>query len=145
MTQCGEVFRFRADQSRAAAGVVVVKHRRDMSQPDDRPDEALDRLDDKLRAFEAARAKSVSSETNRSLGEGYRLLWELISGVLGGAGLGWLVDQFAGTSPWGIAVGLAIGSGVGVFMACLTAAAISKRAHERAGPLPVVRDDDDED
>ena len=115
-----------------------------MPQPDDRPEEALNRLGDQLQAFESRRGRSVSIETNGSLREGYRLLWELVSGVLGGAALGWLVDRLTGAAPWGVAIGLAVGAGVGVFLACLTAVRISRRALEKAGPLPVVADDDDD-
>ncbi len=79
------------------------------------------------------------------MGEGYRLLAELIGGVLGGLGLGWLADRFAHTSPWGIAVGVSLGAGASVFMAVRTAARMGKRALEKAGPLKAVPFDDDED
>lgn len=115
-----------------------------MPQPDDRPEEALNRLGQDLKAFEAGRQRTASPEASGSMGEGYRLLWELVSGVLGGAALGWLVDRLAGTGGWGVAIGLAVGAGVGVFMACLTAVRISRRALAKAGPLPVVTDDDDD-
>src|SRR3954463_4082465 len=101
-----------------------------MPQPDDRPEEALNRLGDELKAFESGRQRSVPTGTNQSLGEGYRLLWEMVSGVLGGAALGWLVDRLAGTGGWGVGIGVAVGAGVGVFLACLTAVRISKRALE---------------
>ncbi len=115
-----------------------------MPQPDDRPEEALNRLGDQLKAFESGRDRPAASVASRSMGEGYRLLWEMVSGVLGGAALGWLVDRLAGTAPWGVGIGVAVGAGVGVFMACLTAVRISRRATEKAGPLPAVADDDDD-
>jgi ATP synthase protein I len=115
-----------------------------MPQPDDRPDEALERLDEELQAFEAARARSASFEASRSMGEGYRLLAELIGGVLGGVGLGWLADQVAHTAPWGVAVGVALGAGLSVFLAARTAARMGKRAIGEAGPVqPVPFDDED--
>ena len=115
-----------------------------MPKPDDRSHEALGRLGEELQAFEAARARSVSSEANRSIGEGYRLFAGLIGGVLGGVGLGWLVDRLAHTAPWGIAIGAIVGAGVSVYMAVLTASRISQKALEKAGPLPSVPDDDDD-
>jgi ATP synthase protein I len=115
-----------------------------MPEPDDRPEEALGRLGEELKAFEAARAKSASSEANNSMAEGYRLFAGLIGGVLGGVGLGWLFDWAFHTAPWGIAIGAIVGAGVSVFMAARAASRISQRALERAGKLPSVPDDDDE-
>lgn len=115
-----------------------------MPQSNDRPDEALGRLSEDLQAFEAARARSVSSGTVRGVGEGYRLLAELIGGVLGGAGLGWLFDQFAHTTPWGIAIGVALGAGMSVYMTVHTVARMGKQALGEAPP-PAALPDDDED
>ena len=78
------------------------------------------------------------------MAEGYRLFAGLIGGVLGGVGLGWLVDRVAHTAPWGIAIGAIGGAGVSVFMAARAASRISQRALEKAGPLPSVPDDDDD-
>ena len=115
-----------------------------MPQSDDRPDEALGRLNEELKAFEAARARSASSEEVRRIGEGYRLLAELIGGVLGGLGFGWLVDRFAHTSPWGIAVGLAAGAGVSVFLAAHTVTRMGRQSLETT-PAPPAPIDDEED
>ena len=59
-----------------------------MSQPDDESQEALKRLQDRLNTFDGQRApKSHSGETaESSMGDGYRLLGEVIGGVLGGLG-----------------------------------------------------------
>jgi len=115
-----------------------------MPQSDDRPDEALGRLSEELQAFEAARARSASPEAVRGIGECYRLLAELIGGVLGGVGFGWLFDRFAHTAPWGIAVGLAGGAGMSVWMAVRTVARMGRQALEK-GPPPAAPIDDDED
>ena len=115
-----------------------------MPKPDDRPDEALGRLNEGLQAFEAARVRSASWQANRAMGEGYRLLAELIGGVLGGVGFGWLFDRFAHTAPWGIATGVALGAGVSVFMAAHTVARMGKKSLGEAPP-PAALPDDDED
>ncbi len=115
-----------------------------MPQPDDRPEEALGRLGEELKAFDATRVRAASTEANRSMGEGYRLLAELIGGVLGGLGFGWLFDHVAHTSPWGIALGVTLGSGLSVFMAVRTASRISQQASENAWQPPPVPDDDDD-
>ncbi len=144
MTHRGEVFRFRADQSRAAAALSWSFIDQAMPQSDDRPDEALGRLNEELQAFESGRARSASWQANRAVGDGYRLLAELIGGVLGGVGFGWLFDRFAHTSPWGIAVGVAAGAGLSVFLAAHTVARMGKRSLGEAPP-PAVLSDDDED
>ncbi|MBO9516806.1 MAG: AtpZ/AtpI family protein [Porphyrobacter sp.] len=41
---------------------------------------------------------------------GNRVLAELLGGMLGGAAIGWVIDQFAGTSPWGLLVMLFLGT-----------------------------------
>jgi ATP synthase protein I len=115
-----------------------------MPEPDDRPEEALGRLGEELKAFEAARDRSASSGVGNSMAEGYRLFAGLIGGVLVGVGLGWLVDRVVHTAPWGIAIGAIVGAGVSVFMAARAASRISQRALEQAGKLPSAPDDDDE-
>jgi ATP synthase protein I len=116
-----------------------------MPKTDETPEEALQRLDARLDAVEAARARAESGETHLAMAQGYRFLGEVVGGVLGGAGLGWLVDRFAGTSPLGLIIGLLAGTGVSIFVAVRSAAQTTKKQMERAGPLPSVPDDEDED
>lgn len=47
-------------------------------------------------------------------GQALKLSSEFIAGVAVGAGLGWLVDRMAGTSPWGLIVFLLLGFAAGV-------------------------------
>ena len=115
-----------------------------MPKSDDQSEEALDRLEARLDAFEAQRAKPIGPIGTSGMGQGYRMLWEVISGFLGGAALGWLVDKVAGTAPLGLVGGLVIGSGVGVFLAARSAWRISSQA-AAANPAQPVVDDDDED
>lgn len=117
-----------------------------MPRPDDQPEEALGRLDEALHAFEKSRARTgLNLRPDRSIGEGYRLIAELIGGVLGGVGIGWFVDRLAHTAPWGIAIGVSVGAGISVYMAARTAARMGKQALEKAGPVESVPFDDDED
>jgi ATP synthase protein I len=48
-------------------------------------------------------------ETDANYRMGSRVLAELIGGIGGGALLGWVVDHFVGTSPWGLLVMMALG------------------------------------
>jgi ATP synthase protein I len=45
---------------------------------------------------------------------GFRLSTELVGGVLVGAGLGWLLDRWLGSTPWGLIVFLLLGFAAGV-------------------------------
>lgn len=47
-------------------------------------------------------------------GQAVRLSSEFVAGVAVGAGLGWLIDNMAGTSPWGLIVFLLLGFAAGV-------------------------------
>lgn len=49
-----------------------------------------------------------------AFGRGFRLSSEMVGGVLVGAGLGWLLDRWLGTSPWGLIVFLLLGFAAGI-------------------------------
>jgi len=114
-----------------------------MPQPDDLNEEAK-RLDARLAAFEAERTRGSGAAAQRAMGEGYRFLSEVVGGVLGGLGFGWLLDHFAGTGPFGLIGGLLVGIGVSTFVAVRGAAMRAKAASERAGVLPGEPDDEDD-
>src|SRR6266478_4818263 len=107
-----------------------------MPQPDKPPDEALRSLDQRLGAAEAAQARKVSPETHAAMAQGYRFVGEVVGGVLGGVGLGWLLDRFAHTAPWGVVGGLLIGTGISIFTAVTTAARASKKELDALGRPP---------
>lgn len=78
-------------------------------------DQRLDRLDERLARAQEAEAKRTgggrkSEDENYRLGN--RVLAELLGGMIGGAAIGWTIDYFAGTSPWGLLVMLFLGIGV---------------------------------
>ncbi len=88
-----------------------------MTQPDDEHDGELRQLGVQLDAFDAKRVRQVKSYGEaEGAGEGYRLLAVLIGGVLGGLGLGWLIDHVAHTTPLGLIGGLLIGTAASVYM-----------------------------
>ncbi len=93
-----------------------------MPHPNDPPDEALRSLDQRLGAAEAAQTRKVSPDTHAAMAQGYRFVGEVVGGVLGGVGLGWLLDRFAHTQPWGVVGGLLIGTGFSIFTAVTAAA-----------------------
>ena len=116
-----------------------------MPKPVKSQTEASQSLDARLNAAEAARAKEMSGDAYRAMGQGYRFMAEVVGGVLGGAGFGWLLDRFAGTGPFGLVGGLLIGTGLSLFVAVRGAAKASKIEMAKLGPLPNVSDDEDED
>ncbi len=103
-----------------------------MSQPDDESQEALDRLQTRLDALTAERTpkRAADASAERSMGEGYRLLGEVIGGVLGGLGLGWLVDTFAHTTPFGMVIGLLLGTAASAYAAVKSAEKIGRTARK---------------
>jgi ATP synthase protein I len=117
-----------------------------MPEPDTFSQKALKRFDKRLDAFEATRgAKPFSLGMGDSASDGYRLLGQMLGGVLGGIGLGWLVDHFAHTSPWGIVGGLLIGAGLSIYATVRTASAISARAEAKSTRPPPAADDEDDE
>ena len=76
-------------------------------------DARIDALEARLKAArerEEERNKphgTVESDANYSAGN--RVLAELLAGIGGGAFIGWVIDRFAGTSPWGLLVVMALG------------------------------------
>jgi ATP synthase protein I len=102
----------------------------------------LARLDTDLASFEAGRRKTPSGMGGEA-GAGYRLLGQMLGGVLGGIGLGWLVDHYANTSPWGLVCGLLIGAGLSIYSTVRTASRMGDRMGSGTGP-PAPPDEDDE-
>ena len=116
-----------------------------MPTPNESQEEALKRLDQRLGAAEAAQARQMSPDAHAAMAQGYRFVGEVVGGVLGGVGLGWLLDHFAGTRPWGVVGGLLIGTGFSIFTAVSSAAKASRKAMAEFGQSPVAPDDEDED
>ncbi|HEY1750436.1 MAG TPA: AtpZ/AtpI family protein [Caulobacteraceae bacterium] len=94
-----------------------------MSQPDDTSQEALKRLQNRLDTLTAERKPkdSVGGTAESGVGEGYRLLGEVIGGVFGGLGLGYVLDRLAHTTPLFIVVGLLLGTAASAFTAMRSA------------------------
>jgi ATP synthase protein I len=107
-----------------------------MPHPSESPDEALRSLDQRLGAAEAAQARQVSGEAHLAMAQGYRFLGEVVGGVLGGVGLGWLLDRFAHTQPWGVVGGLLIGAGFSITVAVRTAARSNNKVLDAQGLAP---------
>jgi len=76
-------------------------------------DARIDALDKRLKALrereEERNRPKAGGETDANYRMGNRVLAELIGGLVGGAFIGWVIDQFARTTPWGLLVMMALG------------------------------------
>jgi ATP synthase protein I len=59
---------------------------------------------------------------------GFRLSAELVGGVLVGAGIGWGLDRWLGTSPWGLIVFFLLGFAAGVLNVMRAAGVVRERS-----------------
>lgn len=111
-------------------------------QPSD--EEALARLGRRADALEARTMRKRTGSSEEGSGAGYRMVAELVSGVLGGLGLGWLFDKYAHTSPLGLIAGVLLGTVAGVFLVVKAASRLSDQAQKRSPGKAVPFDDEDE-
>lgn len=126
--------------------VGVAETMRAMPEPDETRDEALRRLDEDLRAFDAKRVGRASRLAEAgSASEGYRLAAGVIGGVFGGLGLGWTLDRFAHTSPFGLISGVLLGLAGSIYAAIRGAATINARTAAKVKPSTTAAADDDDD
>ncbi len=75
-------------------------------------DARIDALEERLKAAherEEKRNRSQVQGADANYRMGNRVLAELVGGTGGGALIGWVIDRFAGTSPWGLLVMLSLG------------------------------------
>ncbi|MEL6946807.1 MAG: AtpZ/AtpI family protein [Pseudomonadota bacterium] len=81
-------------------------------------DPALDARLEKLRSqlgsgtlekSQTVAKQEQSAESKKSMAQAFRLSSEFIAGIVVGAGIGYLIDAFFGTSPWGLIVFLLFG------------------------------------
>lgn len=76
-------------------------------------DARIDALEARLSAArerEEQRSKPVGgTEADANYRMGNRVLADLIGGIGGGAFIGWVIDQFAETTPWGLLAVMTLG------------------------------------
>lgn len=74
----------------------------------------LDAILASRRPAERLGAEKPGSSGMAGFGSAMKLSSEFIAGIVVGVGLGWVIDYWAGTSPWGLIVFLFLGFGAGV-------------------------------
>lgn len=67
---------------------------------------------------------------------GLRLSSELVAGVLVGALIGWGIDHFLSSSPWGLIIFLMLGFTAGVMNVMRTAGLMAKQSERLKTPKP---------
>lgn len=108
------------------------------------PDERARALDARLAAIEARLGRHQGAAKARATADyraGNRVLADLIGGITGGLFLGWVIDQFAGTQPWGLLVMMVLGIVV-AFRNILRHSSTPGMAPQSAETVPDDADDD---
>ncbi|HFC04871.1 MAG TPA: F0F1 ATP synthase subunit I [Rhizobiales bacterium] len=78
---------------------------------------------------------------------GFRLVTDLVVGVLSGVGIGWLLDYLLGTAPWLLLVFMPLGMIAGILNVIRAAKSVEATRHLEktdATGIPSVPFDDDE-
>jgi len=103
-------------------------------------DGELDRRRRQLDRALARQHQESREETERAksgIASGYavalRLSSEFIAGILFGAAIGWVIDRFAGTSPWGLIVFLLLGFCAGILSILRSAGMVAERGASGSG------------
>ena len=91
----------------------------------DRLDSLGDRLSKHKQVIEKEEEKQASSRSE-GIGQAMKLSSEFIAAICVGAGIGYLIDSLAGSSPWGMIVFLFLGFGAGVLNALRAAGMIAE-------------------
>lgn len=101
-----------------------------------KPDESDGDLERRRRVLEASLAARAADRGDggggarnggaTGYGQAIKLSSEFIAGVAVGAGLGWIIDRVAGTSPFGLIVFLLLGFGAGVLNVMRSAGVVAE-------------------
>lgn len=88
------------------------------------------RRPDRLEGEDAGQMRSVSG-----YGQAFKLSSEFIAAIAVGIGIGWVLDRWAGTSPWGLIVFLLLGFCAGIVNVLRAAGSMAEfgRGGKRSG------------
>ena len=95
-----------------------------MGQDDQTP--VIEELDKKIGSLKSAREKqSLETKSMAGISYAFRMTTEMAAALAVGAGVGWLMDQWIGTTPWGMIIFLFVGFLAGILNAYRTARRIA--------------------
>lgn len=121
-----------------------------MPTPQDSRDGAISRLNARADALEQRTAPAPAAPHGQAVNQAYRIIAELIGGVVVGLVIGFGVDRLLGTNPWGLLVGVLLGFALSVYLARRTAnrlMALAQAEQAAAGApkaAPVVNEEEQE-
>jgi ATP synthase protein I len=117
-----------------------------MAPADDSREEALKRLDERAAALGARTQRPATSHAGeQAVSQAYRIIAELLGGVLVGMAAGFIVDRVFKTTPWGLIGGVLAGFALSIWMARRTANRLMALAKQDSEPLPSVPFDDEDE
>ena len=103
----------------------------------------LKRLKQAMREKEPAVARGRQAPTTM-LGIAFRIGVELVSALLVGAGIGWLLDRWLGTTPFLLLLFFFLGAAAGILNVFRAAKEMQKQQAQYPVPPSVIEDDEDE-
>src|SRR6266567_4236548 len=103
------------------------------------PRDPLARLGERIDKARAERVRAPAAVTDRSvlqqgLGLGFRIGIELVVAVAVATGLGWAIDRWLGTRPWGMIVLFFLGVAAGMLSVYRAVTGVSGAAGYRTRP-----------
>lgn len=109
--------------------------------------ERASELGKRLDVVHARNAPPVGSGRARgsALGQAFKIVAELLVGVVVGGGMGWALDKALGTRPWLLVLFLMLGFAAGMSNVIRTARKMQSASEPMQRSAPSVADDDDED
>ncbi|MEQ7154686.1 AtpZ/AtpI family protein [Brevundimonas aurifodinae] len=101
-----------------------------MSLPPESREEAIARLTRSASDLEARTTSEAQSDAaGRAVaGQAYKVVAQLLGGVFLGIAVGFGIDHYAGTAPWGVIGGVLVGFAVSLWMAWQTAQRLMAQA-----------------
>jgi ATP synthase protein I len=110
-------------------------------------EEAMRRLNERAAALDTQTQRPTASHAGeQAVSQAYRIIAELVGGVLIGLALGFVADRVFRTTPWGLIVGVLAGFALSIWLARRTANRLMAMAKLEAEPASsVLIDDEDEE
>jgi len=100
-------------------------------EPSKEPESTFEARLAKARKSSKARGGKKLDESS-AYGVATRLVAELVSGLVIGGGIGWLLDRWLGTKPWMMVVFFLLGAGAGLSNVVRAAKQMNEQATRRA-------------
>lgn len=102
-----------------------------------------DDFDARLKRARESERRDEANPKSSLLGLAFRLVTELVAGVVVGAFIGWLLDRWLGTAPWLLIVFFALGTAAGFMNVFRTAREMNVQSGAGTPAPPVEGDDED--